>query len=114
MSSNLVLANAEQHKDENIEENQEHPEGVDEETDDPQHNKIHHYHHDIELTDEQKQLLEQKKAELKEKYLANIDQMDEEQKKTALKKYKEELFTFMEKELGLTFKRKHKDDSPQS
>lgn len=104
-STPLLLAHAEPYKEKMIEENEDNK--VQEPKD------IFPYPCERKLTEEQKRLLKQKKAELKEKYLANLEQMDEEQKKAALSKYKEELLIYMEKELGLKFKRKHKDNAMQ-
>lgn len=104
-STPLLLAHAEPYKEKMIEENE------DNKAQEPM--DIFPYPCERKLTEEQKRLLKQKKAELKEKYLANLEQMDEEQKKAALSKYKEELLIYMEKELGLKFKRKHKDNAMQ-
>lgn len=104
-STPLLLAHAEPYKEKMIEENE------DNKAQEPK--DIFPYPCERKLTEEQKRLLKQKKAELKEKYLANLEQMDEEQKKAALSKYKEELLIYMEKELGLKFKRKHKDNAMQ-
>jgi hypothetical protein len=61
---------------------------------------------DLELTDEQEALLKKKKAELEEKYLTNIDELTDDEKADALKKYKNELKAFIENELGIHFNHK--------
>lgn len=119
MSSSTVFA--EQDRNDKIfnqeprgNEEEEEDDDVDEEGPDEEKKTHTECHPNLELTEEQKGLIEQKKTELKEKYLANIDQMNEDEKKDALKKYKEELFTYMEKELGLNFERKLEEEAPES
>ena len=60
---------------------------------------------DLELTEEQKELLDEKKEELKEKYLTDIEDMTEEEKEEVLKKYKAELKNFMKNELGINLEK---------
>jgi LAS superfamily LD-carboxypeptidase LdcB len=64
-----------------------------------------------ELTEEQKQAIQAKKEELKQKYLANYDQLSEADKKIAMKQYKEEFKQFLKEEFDFEMP-KHKPKFP--
>jgi len=55
------------------------------------------------LTEEQKELLRQKKQSLKKKYLENWKDKTVEDKKKSLQAYKEELDQFCKKEFGVDY-----------